>query len=157
MRCMSENYAIIIGSDNGFSPERRQTIIWMLQVVKWTLSNKLQWNLTQDTDYFHWSKCIWKCGLQTGGHSVSASTCQIIVIYSYDSFITSLWVLILYKKMSYHQYRKSHCGDKTVLRSSCPHAENSYTGKTASDHNAVYLYGPRWRHEIIGSSLPSNV
>ena len=35
-------------------------------------------------------------------------------------------------KMSSHQYRKSHCGDKTVVRSSYPHNGISYTGKMTS-------------------------
>ena len=34
-------------------------------------------------------------------------------------------------KMSSYQYRKSHCGDKTVVRSSYLHNEISYTGKMA--------------------------
>ena len=33
------------------------------------------------------------------------------------------------KKMSSSQYRNSHCGDKTILRSSYLHNENSYTDK----------------------------
>ena len=35
-------------------------------------------------------------------------------------------------KMSSYQYRKSHCGDKTVIRSSYLHNGISYTGKVAS-------------------------
>ena len=35
-------------------------------------------------------------------------------------------------KMSSYQYRKSHCGDKTVVRSSYLHSGISYTGKMAS-------------------------
>ena len=35
-------------------------------------------------------------------------------------------------KMSSYQYRKSHCGDKTVVRSSCLHNGISYTGKVSS-------------------------
>ena len=35
-------------------------------------------------------------------------------------------------KMSSYQYRKSHCGDKTVVRSSYLHNGISYTGKMAS-------------------------
>ena len=35
-------------------------------------------------------------------------------------------------KMLYYQYRKSHCGDKTVVRSSYPHNGISYTGKMSS-------------------------
>ena len=36
------------------------------------------------------------------------------------------------KKMSSYQYRKSHCGDKTVVRSSYLHNGISYTGKMTS-------------------------
>ena len=35
-------------------------------------------------------------------------------------------------EMSSYQYRKSHCGDKTVVRSSYLHNEISYTGKMSS-------------------------
>ena len=35
-------------------------------------------------------------------------------------------------KMSSYQYRKSHCGDKTILRPSYLHKGISYTGKTTS-------------------------
>ena len=35
-------------------------------------------------------------------------------------------------KMTSYQYRKSHCGDKTILRPSYLHNGISYTGKTAS-------------------------
>ena len=35
-------------------------------------------------------------------------------------------------KMPSYQYRKSHCGDKTVVRSSYLHNGNSYTSKTTS-------------------------
>ena len=34
--------------------------------------------------------------------------------------------------MTSYQYRKSHCGDKTVLRPSCLHSGISYTGKMTS-------------------------
>ena len=35
-------------------------------------------------------------------------------------------------KMTSYQYRKSHCGDKTILRLSYLHIGISYTGKTTS-------------------------
>ena len=35
-------------------------------------------------------------------------------------------------KMTSYQYRKSHCGDKTILRPSYLHNGISYTGKTTS-------------------------
>ena len=39
------------------------------------------------------------------------------------------WINI---KMPSYQYRKSHCGDKTILRPSYLHSGISYTGKTTS-------------------------
>ena len=42
-------------------------------------------------------------------------------------------------KMLYYQYRKSHCGVKTVLRSSYLHNAISYTGKMAS----LYWFCPQ--------------
>ena len=38
------------------------------------------------------------------------------------------WAPIQYKDI----YRKSHCGDKTILRPSYLHSRISYTGKTTS-------------------------
>ena len=40
-------------------------------------------------------------------------------------------------KMPSYQYRKSHCGDKTILRPSCLHNGISYTGKMTS----LYCFG----------------
>ena len=45
------------------------------------------------------------------------------------SSITGPWFNI---EMSSYQYRKSHCGDKTVVRSSYLHNGISYTGKMSS-------------------------
>ena len=42
---------------------------------------------------------------------------------------SGLWLNI---KMSFYRYRKSHCGDKTVVRSSYLHNGISYTGKMTS-------------------------
>ena len=43
------------------------------------------------------------------------------------------------KKMTSYQYRKYHCGDKTVVRSSYLHNGISYNGKVSS----LYWIGPR--------------
>ena len=48
-------------------------------------------------------------------------------------------------KMSSYQYRKSHCGDKTVVRSSYLHNGISYAGKTTS------LYWIRALHPVVFS------
>ena len=42
-------------------------------------------------------------------------------------------------KMSSYQYRKSHCGDKTVVRSSYLHNGISYTGKMSSLYSRIPL------------------
>ena len=44
-----------------------------------------------------------------------------------------MWAMIQYKDVLHvYQYRKSHCGDKTVVRSSYLHNGISYTGKMSS-------------------------
>ena len=45
--------------------------------------------------------------------------------------------------MTYYQYRKSHCGDKTILRPSYLHNGISYTGKTTSLY-WIGAQGPIW-------------
>ena len=47
-------------------------------------------------------------------------------------------------KMSSYQYRKSHCEDKTILRSFYLHYGNSYTGKTGS----LYWFSPMFSYII---------
>ena len=65
----------IIGSDNGLSPGRCQTILWTNGVL---LIRTSVTNFSEPSAkfiYFHSIKCIWKCRLQNGGHFVSASMC----------------------------------------------------------------------------------
>ena len=45
------------------------------------------------------------------------------------------------KKMPFYQYRKSHCGDKTILQLSYLHNGISYAGKTAS---LYWIRAPGW-------------
>ena len=52
-------------------------------------------------------------------------------------------------KMSSYLYRKSHCGDKTVVRSSYLHNGNSYTGKMAS----LYWFSPLVIKEVWNSKF----
>ena len=56
--------------------------------------------------------------------------------------------------MSSYQYRKSHCGDKTVVRSSYLHNGISYTGKMSSLYwiGALTTSGARGRLNIKMSS-----
>ena len=45
---------IIIVSDNGLLPARRQAVIWhnIRDIVNWTLGNKLQWNFNRNSNIF---------------------------------------------------------------------------------------------------------
>ena len=64
-----------------------------------------------------------------------------LTIYSDNSLRSGPWFNI---KMSSYQYRKSHCGDKTILRPSYLHNGISYTGKMTSLYwiGALVIYNP---------------
>ena len=64
-------------------------------------------------------KCVWR--MRTTGTRLPDVPCR--------RQVPGPWFNI---KMSSYQYRKSHCGDKTVVRSSYLHNGSSYTGKTTS-------------------------
>ena len=49
-KCISE--LTIIVSDNGVSPDQCQAIIQCWNIFNWTLGNKLQWNLNQNSYIF---------------------------------------------------------------------------------------------------------
>ena len=66
-------------------------------------------------------------------HAFSIKACQYKTLLV--DHISGPWFNI---KMSSYQYRKSHCGDKTVVRSSYLHNGISYTGKMTS----LYWFGP---------------
>ena len=66
----------IIGLDNGLSPGRRQTIIWINDGI--LLIGPLGTNLSEILvrfKHFHYKKCTRKCCLRNGVHFVSASMC----------------------------------------------------------------------------------
>ena len=70
------NKLTIIGSDNGLSPGRHQTITWtnagllLIEPLGKNFSETLIENF-----HFHSRKCIWKCRLDNCVHFVSASMC----------------------------------------------------------------------------------
>ena len=117
----------IIGSDTGLSPGRRQVIIWPSAgaLLIWnfgTTSMKCYSKLI----YFHSRKCIsakWRpfCSRPNALMPRHLQTGPRFNI-----------------KMSSYRYRKSHCGDKTVVRSSYLHNGISYTGKMTS----LYWFSP---------------
>ena len=128
---MQLHYAIIC-LNNGSSPVRHQIIIrtnddlslighfgtnfserW-IEILTFSLKKKC-FNISSANWY------IFSLGL-----NVLTSHCGI---YTWHVFITGPWFNI---KMSSYQYRKSHCGDKTILRPSYLHNGISYTGKMTS-------------------------
>ena len=70
-------------------------------------------------------------------------TSMIILCHQLVSRCSGGWFNI---KMPSYQYRKSHCGDKTILRPSYLHNGISYTGKMAS------LY---WIGALVSGSIKS--
>ena len=161
----------IIGSDNGLSPERRQAIISTnagilsigplgtnfseilieiqsssLKKIRLNMSsakccsfrlglNVLTFFLMEDKDQFilHCQCHGWSGETRSQGISSHGSD---LVLPEYSG----PWFNI---KMSSYQYRKSHCGDKTVVRSSYLHNGISYTGKMS------YLY---WIGALVSAS-----
>ena len=64
--------------------------------------------------------------------------------------LNTLWPGPWYNiKMSSYLYRKSHCGDKTVVRSSYLHNGFSYTGKMSSSYWIRALVMPYVRRQTI--------
>ena len=69
--CVSNS--IIIGSDNGLSPGRRQAIIWTNAGILSIGPLGTNFNeISIDIHTFHSRKCIWKCRQENGGHFVPA-------------------------------------------------------------------------------------
>ena len=67
--CVSK--IIIIGSDNGLSPGRRQAIIWPIAgILLFRPSGTKFSKILIKFKRYHSRKCIWKCHLQNGGHFV---------------------------------------------------------------------------------------
>ena len=76
-----------IGSENGFSPVRRQAISWTN--ARLLLIEPLGTNFSEILIEIHTfsskNNCAWKCRLRNGGHLVSASVCQRLLIEYWDS------------------------------------------------------------------------
>ena len=104
-------------------------------VVVFALS---QWCPPQETSQPHPPQCR----LQKA--TLKIHTCQVTLDISGLLEYPGAWFNI---KMLYYQYRKSHCEDKTILRSSYLHNRISYTGKR------TYLYWIRAQGDLTGMKL----
>ena len=65
-------------------------------------------------------------------YSIQPIKCKTGALTALQSFFIKCSGGWFNKKMSSYKYRKSHCGDKTILRSSYLHNGTSYTGKMTS-------------------------
>ena len=59
-------------------------------------------------------------------------------VYTQNGLVVTRGHLII--KMSSYQYRKSHCGDKMVVRSSYLQNEISYTGNILNQAQGAFQY-----------------
>ena len=122
------------GSDNGLSPGRRQATIWTNDGK--ILTRPLGTNFSEILNEIHFF-------IQES--AFESVICKIAPILSRPQCLNSLAAPFINKrsvkltpgawfniKMTSYQYRKSHCGDKTILRPSYLHNGISYTGKTTS-------------------------
>ena len=73
----------IIGSNNGSSPGRRQTIIWT-NTGK-LLIEPLGLNSSEIFKHFHSRKCTWKWRMENGAHFVSTSICEAMTKIQHKS------------------------------------------------------------------------
>ena len=140
----------IIGSDSGLSPVQHQSNKWTNVgiLLIGTLGIAIQWNFTRNEYIFIQEKafenvvCI-MASISSRPQCVSRQTCSHFSNTQWFSAKCSPLTPITGQrgrntgprfniKMSSYQYRKSHCGDKTVVRSSYLHNGISYTGKMSS-------------------------
>ena len=98
--------------------------------------NKLKWNLIQNTNIFFRRSAIEHLNHKTSAilfmlQIVSLVVVRCIVYHTGPRFNI---------KMTSYQYRKSHCGDKTILRPSYLRNGISYADKTTSLYWIGALY-----------------
>ena len=102
-------------------------------IVNQIFSNPLQWNFNRSSNIF----------IQE--NALENVVCKVADMLSWPQYVSHImhsfftdtgiihttgpWFII---KITSNQYRKSHCGDKTVVRSSYLHNGISYTSKTTS-------------------------
>ena len=99
-------------------------------IVNWTIRNKLQWNLSElKIKSAKWQYVRSQCFNPPGAEcfTITRSSSWLLLTWFHASPGPRFNI-----KMSSYQYRKSHCRDKTVVRSSYLHNGISCTGKVSS-------------------------
>ena len=125
----------VIGSDNGLSPSRRQAIIWSnagILSIGPKRPHVSQWNFNRNA-YIFIKKMHFKRPLAKSRPFCLGLNVLILPVLKLTGELGQNPVPRFNIKMPSYQYRKSHCGDKTVVRlSSYLHNGISYTGKILS-------------------------
>ena len=109
----------------------------MASSVEWSLAQRQSERTSVGPARPHLNTCI-----KTVFPGIGIPIIQIRSSYDYNGNSCTIKIGYFYwdgpqgadsiKKMPSYQYRKSHCGDKTILRPSYLHNGISYTGKTTS-------------------------
>ena len=132
-------------SDNGLVPNRRQAIIGTnVDPIHWRICAALGDELKPRVYVRIWN--------QHKGYASSSSIYTRWNITECCEVLKSSWIYAKKPggwfniKISSYQYRKSHYGDKTILRPSYLHNGISYTGKTTSLYwiKAQAIHGNKW-------------
>ena len=105
---------------------------------------QLHWSWRYNDLWQHWIPCH-----MVSGRQMTKAYLMVIIIGHQQSIMVAIVMILSLTclvtpgpqfniKMLSYQYRKSHCGDRTVIRSSYLHNGISYTGKMTS----LYWIGP---------------
>ena len=109
---------------------------WKDGLLYWDGAQMVLWKKVSSFLLMHWDTTVLHKAYNTYPWKICGNSLIYSMIWSSSS---GPWFNI---KMSSYQYRKSHCGDKTVVRSSYLHNGISYTGKMTS----LYWFGPLVLH-----------
>ena len=125
-------------------------IKWKLQKLSFCKSTNSTYNVL-DTDILSTMPCTQSPTILVVKFAVRSSMSKlaisVIFLSAYQCLYYQINVSTFYQrpgprfniKMSSYQHRKSHCGDKTAVRSSYLHNRISYTGNMAS----LYWFSPQ--------------
>ena len=125
-------FLLIIGSDNGLSPYRRQAIIWINAgiLLIWTLGTNFSEILIEILTFSFKEMRLKLSPVKWQPFCLGLNVFMAhIILGPPATYHPGPWFNF---KISSHQYRKFRCGDNTVIRSSYLHNKIPYTGKTAS-------------------------
>ena len=100
------------------------------------ISQVHSWSWSMLIGLCHHDGCRWpgtnRCQDISNHHAYSTVDTVSHATYQAAKTPNKLYLREIRRPITSYQYRKSHCGDKTILRASYPHNGISYTGITTS-------------------------